>query len=111
MRTPRRPNVTPSWTSAAISDTLRVATAGDFDQNLPKLNLSERQIPIVVRLPEGARMDLDLISRLAVPARNGGHVPLGNVASIAIDSGPAQIDRGHQRRRGDHRGPLRARNL
>ena len=80
-------------TSTAISDTLRVATAGDFDQNLPKLNLTERQIPIVVRLPEGARVDLDLISRLAVPARNGGHVPLGNVASISIDSGPAQIDR------------------
>ena len=80
-------------TSAAIADTLRVATAGDFDQLLPKLNLTERQIPIVVRLPEGAREDLDLISRLAVPARGASHVPLGNVATIGFDSGPAQIDR------------------
>ena len=36
-------------TSAAIADTLRIATAGDYDQSLPKLNLSQRQIPIVVR--------------------------------------------------------------
>eukprot|EP01030_Chromulinospumella_sphaerica_P006884 gene6884-6735_t len=35
-------------TSAAISDTLRVATLGDYDAALPKLNLSERQVPIVV---------------------------------------------------------------
>ena len=79
-------------TSSAIADTLRVATAGDFDQSLAKLNLPQRQVPIVVRLPESARHDLGLIGRLAVPGR-GGHVPLGNVATLAIDSGPAQIDR------------------
>jgi multidrug efflux pump subunit AcrB len=79
-------------TASAIADTLRVATAGDFDQSLAKLNLPQRQVPIVVRLPESARHDLGLIARLAVPGR-GGHVPLGNVATLAIDSGAAQIDR------------------
>ena len=38
-------------TSAAIADTLRIATAGDYDQRLAKLNLSQRQVPIVVKLP------------------------------------------------------------
>ena len=79
-------------TSAAIADTLRVATAGDYDQGLAKLNLSQRQVPIVVRLPAEARQDLDLLARLPVPGSRGP-VPLGNVASIAIDSGPAEIDR------------------
>jgi len=79
-------------TSAAIADTLRIATSGDYDQSLPKLNLSQRQVPIVVRMPADARTDLNLLSRLPVPGKNGP-VPLGNVASISLDSGPAQIDR------------------
>ncbi len=84
-------------TSAAIADTLRIATAGDFDQSLPKLNLAQRQVPIVVRLPASARTDLALLERLPVPGRNGP-VVLGNVASVAIDSGPAEIDRYNRQR-------------
>ena len=79
-------------TSAAIAETLRVATSGDYDQGLAKLNLSQRQIPVVVKLAAEARTDLDLLSRLAVPGSRGP-VLLGNVATFAIDSGPAQIDR------------------
>ncbi len=79
-------------TSAAIADTLRVATSGDYDQALPKLNLSQRQVPVVVRLRADARGDLDLLSRLPVPGARGP-VPLSSVATIGIDSGPAQIDR------------------
>ena len=78
--------------TAAIADTLRVATQGDYDQALPKLNLSQRQVPVVVKLPPEARTDLDLLSRLPVPGARGP-VPLGNVAELSIDSGPAQIDR------------------
>ena len=79
-------------TTAAIADTLRVATAGDYDQSLAKLNLSQRQVPVVVRLPDAARQDLDLLARLPVPGARGV-VPLSNVASLALDSGPVQIDR------------------
>ncbi len=79
-------------TSAAIADTLRVATAGDYDQSLAKLNLSQRQVPVVVRLPADARTDLDLLSRMTVPGAHGP-VTLGNVAQLSIESGPAQIDR------------------
>ncbi|MGD9945821.1 MAG: efflux RND transporter permease subunit, partial [Burkholderiaceae bacterium] len=79
-------------TSAAIADTLRIATTGDYDQSIAKLNLSQRQVPIMVRLAPSARQDLALLSRLAVPGAHGP-VMLGNIATIAIDSGPAQIDR------------------
>jgi multidrug efflux pump subunit AcrB len=79
-------------TSAAIADTLRIATAGDYDQGLAKLNLTQRQVPIVVKLPPAARQDLALLERLPVPGKQGP-VMLGNVATLAIDSGPAEIDR------------------
>ncbi len=84
-------------TSAAIADTLRIATAGDYDQSLAKLNLSQRQVPIVVRLPAEARTDLALLAKLPVPGTHGP-VMLGNVATLSIDSGPAQIDRYNRQR-------------
>ena len=79
-------------TASSIAETVRVATAGDYDQNLPKLNLSERQVPILVKLPDNTRADLSAIERLTVPGRNGP-VMIGNVATVTMDSGPAQIDR------------------
>lgn len=78
--------------AAAMADTLRVATAGDYDQDLPKLNLAQRQVPVVVKLPASARADLDYLARLPVPGSRGS-VPLSNVATLEIASGPAQIDR------------------
>lgn len=79
-------------TAASIGETVRVATAGDYSAALSKLNLSQRQVPIRVLMPEFARQDLEVLARLPVPGKNG-NVMLGNVASIAIDSGAAQIDR------------------
>ncbi|SCK52753.1 Multidrug efflux pump subunit AcrB [Variovorax sp. HW608] len=79
-------------TSSAIADTLRVATLGDYDQNLPKLNLAQRQVPIVVKLEDSARQDLSLLERLAVPGARGP-VMLGQVARLSIEGGPAVIDR------------------
>ncbi len=79
-------------TSAAIGDTLRIATLGDYDVALPKLNLSERQVPIVVRLADAARQDLSVLERLSVPGAKGP-VMLGQVATLSMASGPAIIDR------------------
>ncbi|MDM0044158.1 efflux RND transporter permease subunit [Variovorax dokdonensis] len=79
-------------TSSAIAETLRVATVGDYDQNLPKLNLAQRQIPIVVKLEDSARQDLPLLSRLTVPGARGP-VMLDQVATLDISGGPAVIDR------------------
>ena len=79
-------------TSAAIADVLRIATAGDYDQSLAKLNLAQRQIPIVVKLPQEAREDLSLLERLTVPGKNGP-VMIGAVASLNLSGGPAEIDR------------------
>ncbi len=79
-------------TAAAIGETVRVATAGDYEMSLAKMNLSERQVPIRVKLPDWVRADLDAIGRLTVPG-SAGPVLLSNVATISMESGPAQIDR------------------
>ncbi|MES2900544.1 MAG: efflux RND transporter permease subunit [Pseudomonadota bacterium] len=79
-------------TASAIGETVRVATAGDYDVALTKLNLAERQVPIRVKLPDAVRADLSAIERLTVPGKNGP-VMLANVATITMESGPAQIDR------------------
>jgi multidrug efflux pump subunit AcrB len=79
-------------TTAAIADTVRVATIGDYDQSVAKLNLSQRQIPIMVRLAAESRKDISTLERLGIPGK-AGNVPLSSVASIEIDSGAAQIDR------------------
>ena len=79
-------------TSAAIGETVRIATVGDFDAALPKLNLAQRQIPIVVRLSDDAREDIGALERLLVPSSRGP-VRLNQVATIELAGGPAVIDR------------------
>lgn len=92
--------ITPDFTKAAdlgvtsfdIADTLRIATSGDYDQDLAKLNLSKRQVPIVVRLNDEARADFETLKRLPVPGARGP-VALENVATLQLSSGPSQISR------------------
>lgn len=79
-------------TVEAIAQVIRVATAGEFSNTMPKLNLPQRQVPIRVRLGEEVRTSLEEIAQLRVPARNGS-VSLETVASIRMGSGPQQIDR------------------
>jgi multidrug efflux pump subunit AcrB len=79
-------------TSSAIGETLRVATLGDYDMSLPKLNLAQRQVPILVRLDDSARRNLELLTRLTVPGARGP-VMLGEVAEFSLTGGPALISR------------------
>jgi multidrug efflux pump subunit AcrB len=87
-------------TSAAIAETLRVATSGDYSQALSKLNLSERQVPIVVRLADSGRDDLETLRRLPVPGGRGS-VPLESVAELQILSGPSELTRYNRARNVD----------
>jgi multidrug efflux pump subunit AcrB len=75
-----------------IAATARIATIGDVDANLAKFNLTDRQIPIRMQIPEAQRGSTDTVGLLSVPSPTGA-VPLNSVASISIDSGPAQITR------------------
>ena len=86
-------------TTAALSQTIRIATLGDIDQNAAKFSLSDRQVPIRVRLPESSRSEISTIENLPVPTASGGSVPLSRVAAISFGSGPTQIQRYNQNRR------------
>ena len=86
-------------TTAALSQTIRIATIGDIDQNAAKFSLSDRQIPIRVRLSEESRRDLSVIANLPVQTTSGGSVPLSRVADISFGSGPVAIRRFNQERR------------
>ncbi len=79
-------------TSAAIAETLRIATLGDYDAALAKLNLSQRQVPIVVKLDTDARQDLEVLGRLMVSGVKGP-VMLSQVATLEMSGGPAVISR------------------
>ena len=83
--------------TAAIGETMRIATNGDFDAQVAKLNLDNRQVAIQVRIPDAVRQDLDSVGSLRIHGRNG-LIPLSGVATLSVDSGPVQIDRFDRRR-------------
>ena len=86
-------------TTQALSQVIRIATQGEIDQNSAKFSLSDRQVPIRVKLPPSSRRDLSTIENLPVPTTSGTTVPLSRVASIGFGSGPTTIQRYNQNRR------------
>ena len=78
-------------TTAALSQTIRIATIGDIDQNSAKFSLSDRQVPIRVALSEDSRRSLATVENLPVPTATGGSVPLKTIAEISFGAGPTTI--------------------
>jgi hydrophobic/amphiphilic exporter-1 (mainly G- bacteria), HAE1 family len=93
--------VTPRFDAAAklgvspdqISETIRVATIGDVEANLPKFNAGDRQVPIRIQLTEDSRTDVKRIEQLRVTSSTGKSVPLTAVADVAFSQGPSTITR------------------
>ncbi|MGO8153509.1 efflux RND transporter permease subunit [Rhizobium leguminosarum] len=79
-------------TSSSVAEAVRVATDGEYSADLPKLNLPQRQVPIVVRFSPEARTSLDDIKNMRVAGTNG-NVDLGSIADIRIGGSPSEIDR------------------
>jgi multidrug efflux pump subunit AcrB len=79
-------------TSNAIASAVRVATNGEYSSDLPKLNLPQRQVPIVVRFSPETRTKLDDIRNMRLVGTNGS-VDLGSIADIRIGGSPSEIDR------------------
>ena len=80
-------------TATDFASTLRVATIGDTDANLAKFSVDGRQIPVVVRLEERVRRDLEGMANQRIPSRTGAPVPAGVVADFALAQGPSSIER------------------
>ncbi|MEW6166362.1 MAG: CusA/CzcA family heavy metal efflux RND transporter [Pseudomonadota bacterium] len=59
----------------------------------------DRRHDVVIRLPDPQREDIDAMAGLPVPLPDGGYVPLGEVAKLALAPGPNQINRENGKRR------------
>ena len=59
----------------------------------------DRRFELIVRLPENRRNDIERLKYLPVPLKNGGYVPLEEIASLDIAPGPAQVSRENGKRR------------
>jgi multidrug efflux pump subunit AcrB len=79
-------------TTEDVGDFVRVATTGDFDTDVARLNLDARQVYIRVRAPAEARADLASLGAMRIQGRNGP-VPLSSIASLTVGSGPSSIER------------------
>lgn len=92
-------SITPNRTAMAdqgastqgVADTLRVATLGDYEQRLSKLNLDTRQVPIVVRLPQEAKNNVSQLADLYVPTSGNTGARVGEVADLSFGTGPSEI--------------------
>lgn len=78
--------------STAITDTIRIATMGDYNKNLPKLDIDQRKIPIMIRLSDLVRKDINWLMHLPIPSSRGYTVPLSRVAKIDYINNPSIIN-------------------
>ena len=76
-----------------IGRTASLALLGDFQSNLAKFNLPDRQIPIRVLLDPDRRQDMETLKNLRVLSNDGSLVPLSAVAEFRLISGQAEINR------------------
>jgi len=94
-----RLGLTPGDINATVQAAVGGQAAGDLYENG-----SDRHFPMIVRLERQYRADPDAIRRISVaapdPSGNGAtvQVPLGEVARVALISGPSFIYREHQER-------------
>ncbi len=59
----------------------------------------DRSFPVVIRLSDAQRADLNLLAQVQVPVAGGAYVPLSSIADIGVVDGPNQISRENGKRR------------
>ncbi|MFK5922002.1 MAG: CusA/CzcA family heavy metal efflux RND transporter [Verrucomicrobiota bacterium] len=59
----------------------------------------QRRFPLVIRLPEKIRNDVELLGNTLIPTEGGPFIPLKRLADITMTEGPATIQREWSKRR------------
>ncbi|MFC0685242.1 efflux RND transporter permease subunit [Novosphingobium clariflavum] len=83
-------------TAQDVQDTI-TATLGGRESG--RIFEGDRRFPVVIRLSEAQRADLNLLQQVQVPVAGGGFVPLASVADVGVTDGPNQISRENGKRR------------
>ncbi|HUI06805.1 MAG TPA: efflux RND transporter permease subunit [Verrucomicrobiae bacterium] len=81
---------------ADINDLIDTAIGG---KEASRLFEGQKSFGILVRFPESQREDIERIKRLLVETPDGARLPLGQLASVSLQEGPAQISREAAQRR------------
>jgi cobalt-zinc-cadmium resistance protein CzcA len=71
----------------------------------------DRRFPVVIRLADTARSNMQTLGQLPVPTASGSFVPLASIAEIAMGEGPNQISRENGKRRVVVQANVRGRNV
>jgi cobalt-zinc-cadmium resistance protein CzcA len=82
-----------------IRDVNRVIRTAFAGESAGQVFENERRYDLVVRLSDQSRHDLEHVQQLQVLTANGIQIPLSEVADIAIEQGPNQIQREDAKRR------------
>ena len=83
-------------TAQDMADTVAAAVGG---REAGAIFEGDRRFPVMIRLDDAARADLNRLGQTPVPTPSGAFVPLTGVADIAIVDGPNQISRENGKRR------------
>ena len=86
-----------------------VATMGG--NTLGQVLEGQRRFPLLVRFRPSDRLEIEQIRRLKVTDTRGRQIPLGQLAEISIEDGPAQISRENIHRRITVEANVRGRDL
>ena len=81
---------------ADINDLIDTAIGG---KEASRLFEGQKSFGILVRFPESQREDVERIKRLLVETPTGARLPLGQLAKVSLQEGPAQISREAAQRR------------
>jgi len=83
-------------TAQDVQDTI-TATIGGRESGM--IFEGDRRFPVVIRLADAQRADLQALGQIPVPVAGGASVPLASVADINVVDGPNQISRENGKRR------------
>ncbi len=79
-----------------VTDIVATAVGG---REAGRIAEGDRSFPIMIRLADAARADLESLGQTPVPTPGGSFVPLASVADIQVIDGPNQISRENGKRR------------
>ncbi len=79
-----------------VADTVSTAVGG---RQAGVIFEGDRRFPVVIRLDDAMRSDLEALGQVPVPTPSGAFVPLSSVAEIRLIDGPNQISRENGKRR------------
>jgi len=82
-----------------VADLQHVLAAATGGEEAGQIFEGDQRFALVVRLPEQVRGDVNALEHLPIPLKQGGFVPLEEVANLHLAPGPNQISRENGKRR------------